>query len=38
MAITLSPDANKKALASIKRYVRENLDEEIGDLKAALLL
>lgn len=38
MAITLSPDATKKALASIKRYVRENLDEEIGDLKAALLL
>lgn len=38
MPITLSPDHTKQLQASIKRYVAENLDEEIGDLKAALLL
>lgn len=38
MAITLSPDATKQLQASIKRYVAENLDQEIGDLKAGLLL
>lgn len=33
------PDAAKKqAIASIQRYFAENLDEEIGDLKAALVL
>jgi uncharacterized protein (DUF2164 family) len=36
--ITLSPDAKKRALASLKRYAAEDLDEEIGDLKADLLL
>jgi uncharacterized protein (DUF2164 family) len=36
--ITLSPDAKKQAVASLKRYASENLDEEIGDLKADLLL
>ena len=34
----LSPDATKRLVASIKRYAAENLDEEIGDLKAGLLL
>ena len=38
MSITLSPDHAKQLQASIKRYVAENLDEEIGDLKAALFL
>ena len=38
MAITLSPEIRKQLLVSIKRYVTENLDEEIGDLKAGLLL
>jgi uncharacterized protein (DUF2164 family) len=38
MAITLPPDTTKKLIASIKRYAAANLDEEIGDLKAALLL
>ena len=38
MAITLSPDHTKQLQASIKRYVAENLEEEIGDLKAALFL
>ncbi|MGQ0641789.1 MAG: DUF2164 domain-containing protein [Gemmatimonadaceae bacterium] len=36
--IHLSDDARKRALASIRRYLSENLDEEIGDLKAALFL
>jgi uncharacterized protein (DUF2164 family) len=38
MPITLSPETTKRLVASIKRYAAENLDEEIGDLKAALLL
>jgi uncharacterized protein (DUF2164 family) len=38
MAITLPPDTLKRMHASIRRYAAENLDEEIGDLKAALLL
>ncbi len=38
MAITLSPDATKLLQASIKRFTAEHLDEEIGDLKAALFL
>jgi uncharacterized protein (DUF2164 family) len=38
MAITLPPDAHKQAIASLKRYATEHLDEEIGDLKAGLLL
>jgi hypothetical protein len=29
MPITLSPDARKQRLASLKRYAAENLDEEI---------
>jgi uncharacterized protein (DUF2164 family) len=38
MAITLSPETKKRTLASIKRYVAENLDQDIGDLQAGLLL
>ncbi|HVZ23439.1 MAG TPA: DUF2164 domain-containing protein [Vicinamibacterales bacterium] len=38
MAITLSPDARKQALASIKQYVSENLEQDLGDLQAGLLL
>ncbi|HUU36207.1 MAG TPA: DUF2164 domain-containing protein [Vicinamibacterales bacterium] len=38
MPIKLSPDQRKQLQASIQRYVAENLDEEIGDLKAGLLL
>ena len=38
MAITLSPEVTKQLIASLKRYAAENLDEEVGDLKATLLL
>lgn len=38
MAIKLSPEQTKQLQASLKRYVAENLDEDIGDLKAALFL
>jgi uncharacterized protein (DUF2164 family) len=38
MAIKLSPETRKRLLASIKRYASENLDEEMGDLKAGLFL
>lgn len=38
MAIELTSDAKKQALASIKRYCAEHLDEDLGDLKAGLLL
>lgn len=38
MAITLSDQATKQLRASIKRYCAENLDQDLGDLKADLLL
>ena len=38
MPIELSTDTRKQLHASIKRYVLENLDQDIGDLKAGLLL
>ena len=38
MTISLSDDARKHAIASIKRYFAEELDQDIGDLKAGLLL
>jgi len=38
MAIKLSPETTKRLIASLKRYAAENLDEEIGDLKAGLFL
>jgi len=38
MAITLAPEVTKQLLASIKRYVAEHLEQDIGDLQAGLLL
>ncbi len=38
MAIKLSKDVEKRLVASIKRYFAENMEDEIGDLKARLLL
>jgi uncharacterized protein (DUF2164 family) len=38
LAIKLTKETEKKLIASIKRYAEENLDEEIGDLKATLFL
>ena len=38
MPISLSPDATKQLLASIKQFSAEHLDEELGDLKASLFL
>lgn len=38
MAITLPPDTTKKMQASLQRYVDEALDQDIGDLKASLML
>ena len=38
MPIDLSPEVTKQLQASIKRYIAENLDQDIGDLKAGLLL
>lgn len=34
----LSPDTRKQIIASLQRYFAENMDEEIGDLQADLLL
>lgn len=38
MNVSLSDDATKQSIASIKRYFGEELDLDIGDLKAALVL
>jgi len=38
VAITLKDETRKDLMVSIKRYVAENLDQDIGDLKAGLLL
>jgi uncharacterized protein (DUF2164 family) len=38
MKIELSDDARKRAVASLRRYCAAEMDEEIGDLKAGLLL
>jgi uncharacterized protein (DUF2164 family) len=38
MAITLPPDTTTRLYASIKQFFDEHLDEEIGDLKARLVL
>lgn len=37
-SITLSDPARKQAIASLRAYFTANMDEEIGDLKAGLLL
>lgn len=36
--IALSEDARQQAIAALQEYFRANLDDEIGDLKAGLLL
>jgi len=36
--ISLPDDVAKQSIESIKRYFSENLDQEVGDLKASLLL
>ncbi|MGH7620088.1 MAG: DUF2164 domain-containing protein [Gemmatimonadaceae bacterium] len=38
MAIELSADTTKQLKISIQRYFKEELDQDIGDLKAGLLL
>ncbi len=38
MPIQLAPDARKQSLASIQRYFAEHWDQDVGDLKAGLLL
>jgi uncharacterized protein (DUF2164 family) len=38
MAIELSPEAQTKALASIRRYFAEELELELGELPARLFL
>ena len=37
-SITISDDARKQATAALRSYFVDHLDEEIGDLKAGLLL
>jgi uncharacterized protein (DUF2164 family) len=36
--IAITKDVKVQSLASIKRYFTENMEEEIGDLRAMLLL
>ena len=38
MPVTLPDDTSDKAVASIKRYFSEQLDQEIGELQGRLLL
>ena len=38
MAIELTPEQRKEAIASIERYWRENMDEKIGNVAAGGLL
>ena len=38
MPIQLAKDSKKYLIASIKRFFAENLDDDIGDLKAARVL
>ena len=38
MSIKLSKDTEEQLIVSIKRFVAEHMDDEIGDLKASLLL
>ncbi|MDZ4675554.1 MAG: DUF2164 domain-containing protein [Gemmatimonadota bacterium] len=38
MAVTLSPDAQKQALASIQRFCAQALEADISDIQARLLL
>jgi uncharacterized protein (DUF2164 family) len=36
--VTISDSARKQAIAALQEYCRDNLENEIGDLKAGLLL
>jgi uncharacterized protein (DUF2164 family) len=38
MSITLPKEIENRLIGSVKKYFEENLDSEIGDLKATLLL
>jgi uncharacterized protein (DUF2164 family) len=38
MAITLSPEKTTQLQTSIRKFFAEHMDDEIGDLKAMLLL
>lgn len=38
MAITLPKETQEQLVTSIKEYFTEHMDEDIGDLKASLLL
>ena len=38
MPITLSTETRQQALGSIKKFFEQHLDDEIGDLKATLVL
>ena len=38
MTIKLKKETEERLISSIKKYVEENMDEEIGDLKARMLL
>jgi uncharacterized protein (DUF2164 family) len=38
MPLSLSPDTSRLLHASLKRYLTENLDDDIGDLKTGLML
>ncbi len=38
MAITLSPETRRRVIDSIKRYFDEELDQEIGELRAGFVL
>ena len=38
MTISMSDSARKQATASIKRYLAEELEQDVGDLKAGLML
>jgi uncharacterized protein (DUF2164 family) len=38
MAIKLKKEDELRAVASIRRFFKENMEEEIGDLKSSLLL
>jgi uncharacterized protein (DUF2164 family) len=38
MTLKLAEETEKRLLASVRRFFREELDEDIGDLKAARVL
>lgn len=38
MTVTLSDEARKHSIASIKRYFAEELEQDVGELKAGLVL